>query len=1805
MKRGVTERILSLLMIFSLVLQQAVFAQGIGQLDLSRYTGAFSNPEPSSRPLLLRYFSYDSLTDNFQLLLDKGNLKKIEGRQFQEQGQELLKYFLVGVALPDDNFWVNLRPDSEEQIIDEELAKTELGKALLEADLQLKKDLAKFTSPQTAEGREYWNKLYKKAGEIFKSENITIPTLTRPWIVPGEVIIRESASSAYIYKAGLKVMLEQDHLKNSPDYKFSDPRLKELNEYSSQLIRDKIIPKLTKEVNSSSRYAALRQVFYSLILSRWFKARFAGKPGLYPRLINSGNLSGLTSKEAWSKTAYFKEYQKSFSGGEYNLKEQVNTESGPTIRTYFSGGVSVKSADLNIPVRLDPASPVGTFRGSSPVVNAALRNGMVAGSGSAADGELEITGASSPIQIRNELTVPEGQPKGFFTNDYHSYNIAELLAGPVEQIPDVVVNAVRRRLGRDIAEGRILSAVVLDSGATEIDIHVTHRYGELNSAVQRLILEAMKEGVLKAKELGHLRQDIDVVSMSLADLAKALRLKYQPHSITERAAEPVVIAKISGAGIGAANIKLYHEFFVPGATPLQKLGFVPVVGEKDKNVVRGFRAVVRRVEDVLKGNFDGPVWEFEKSAATSIKGKFYPSKDESLELLAFASQPNDFLITAIYPVEGSLLAAKEPVVSVVYQPVYAEDGNLRTMNPTFICKSQSGADAVAGVAGMFYDVNFVPGGPNGERYVATRPATLKEARKAPKPGTAHVVVYGWQSKGDGVIPVEKDGVIDHVAINPPALNPERKLADWLASIMTTHQYDQPYLTPFAAQEQVEPIRKEQSYLFSRAPKEADIDPIMNEVEAQVASGEFLSVTDDKADMGGKLGHNFTPEYMLAIDRATAMEAVENGLLNDGNIIGFTDKMRLRKGTTVSIGDDSHILMLGDKSRNSAESHQLSFLAFTRGYYAAVVNGEKPYGLAQDYQGKEAKAAKANPVFYSHFTPRFFEILREVMPLDYMGMVDKMEEGWKKWQETSETVKLPDPFSGNVSQQGIGSARYLVNIAGGEREFGILAGDKMGPAALNRPIREGVYAALAAGEFANGLVFEIWDAKAFDEHGNIPVNEIPEGYADIADAVSELKDDAGNNDTAAQDLVKGYYKDGILRGDLSAADKEKLAALIKKSGFVPTKRIFLDAQEDKAAIYLYLADSDRFNIKQVWSKRASGWDIDNPQYYLLKPVLGSSVTKLGILAGGEYIGKDDPVMVGNMNLMKHIFDFLRTEPLIIQGDMNGSHWLAAIPTASKYAVANKESHPILVGQIYTLSENGQTLASIDDVFGKKDYAPVRNKMFKFNFEFKRAQLGGQIEPYGTNWRTVEASYPLAKLLRALQEPNSPFLVNNKPEAERQSRPIGMLSERVELFKVATAASSPIESSPSAASSPLSSSPIAKRTPLVGGNWKMAIGSKDEARNLLLQLAGQVIEQGAVETAIAPSDLHIPIVSETLGELVKEGKIARGSIKIAAQNMYAEEKGAFTGGTSAAQLKDLGVTHVILGHSELRRNPRQEPTGESNANVNRKVKTALANGLIPIVVVGESDAERTTAEQEYEVVLQMLLQSLADISHEDAAKVVVAYEPVWAIGTGKTAYPGQAEKMHKLIRGTLSWMFGQKSADKIRILYGGSVTAEKAETFMAQPDIDGFLVGGASLKADSFSSIVQKVAAAGDSAGASASSPAEDPQKVGGIDFRVIPMLTQPMGNLSGLSFNLPKLSNLENINLGDEFNQLQKLLAVGILPSGDRLKEYVAACYQKGEFNQYLDGIVGLVKDTCKLEEEQVAQSANELKEALLILEAIS
>jgi len=353
------KKVLSLVLLFSMIFQQVGFAQIVADLRLPGLLNK-NIVVDRFRPVQMRYFSYDFKGKAINFTLDKGDIK---AENLRVEAKQLFKYFLTGLTLPNESFWVNLRPDSENNIIDPYLERTDIGKVFLEADIQLKKDTARFTSPENPKGRVYWDKLYKKANEIFGSQNVTIPTLTRPWIVPGDVIVGYTNNSVYVYKAGLKVMLEQDHLKNSEMYSFSDPRMKILNEYSSQLIRELIIPELTKEVNSAKRYSALRQVFSSLVLAQWFKAAFGNKETIYSRMINKKDLTKLISKQDFSKTAYFQEYKKSFSEGEYNIKEPVSGVYGQSIRSYFSGGIQVTPAGQQtlgmtvVPASVEPTGP--------------------------------------------------------------------------------------------------------------------------------------------------------------------------------------------------------------------------------------------------------------------------------------------------------------------------------------------------------------------------------------------------------------------------------------------------------------------------------------------------------------------------------------------------------------------------------------------------------------------------------------------------------------------------------------------------------------------------------------------------------------------------------------------------------------------------------------------------------------------------------------------------------------------------------------------------------------------------------------------------------------------------------------------------------------------------------------------------------------------------------------------------------------------------------------------------------------------------------------------------------------------------------------------------------------------------------------------------------------------------------------------------------------------------------------------------------------------------------------------------------
>jgi triosephosphate isomerase len=250
----------------------------------------------------------------------------------------------------------------------------------------------------------------------------------------------------------------------------------------------------------------------------------------------------------------------------------------------------------------------------------------------------------------------------------------------------------------------------------------------------------------------------------------------------------------------------------------------------------------------------------------------------------------------------------------------------------------------------------------------------------------------------------------------------------------------------------------------------------------------------------------------------------------------------------------------------------------------------------------------------------------------------------------------------------------------------------------------------------------------------------------------------------------------------------------------------------------------------------------------------------------------------------------------------------------------------------------------------------------------------------------------------------------------------------------------------------------RKKLIAGNWKMNKTSAD-AVSLARELVASVGSQPDVDVVICPPFTALEGVAKAI-----DGSL----IKLGAQNMHFEASGAFTGEVSAPMLRAIFTTHVILGHSE-----RRTLFGETDELVNKKVLAAFKNQLRPILCVGESLAERE-AGATLKVVQTQTERSLEGVSKEQAATLVVAYEPVWAIGTGKVATTEQAQEVHAFIRGLLTKHYGEAVAQKIRILYGGSMKPANAPELLAQKDIDGGLIGGASLEARSFTELVKAAA-----------------------------------------------------------------------------------------------------------------------------------
>ena len=249
----------------------------------------------------------------------------------------------------------------------------------------------------------------------------------------------------------------------------------------------------------------------------------------------------------------------------------------------------------------------------------------------------------------------------------------------------------------------------------------------------------------------------------------------------------------------------------------------------------------------------------------------------------------------------------------------------------------------------------------------------------------------------------------------------------------------------------------------------------------------------------------------------------------------------------------------------------------------------------------------------------------------------------------------------------------------------------------------------------------------------------------------------------------------------------------------------------------------------------------------------------------------------------------------------------------------------------------------------------------------------------------------------------------------------------------------------------------RKPFVAGNWKMNTDKHSSA-----ELASGIAEKSrdaagnGVDVAVFPPFVYLQNVVSAL---------SNSSIAVGAQDVYFEHKGAFTGEISPEMIKDTGCSYVLCGHSE-----RRHVIGETDELISKKVQAALSNGLLPVLCVGELIEERK-AEKTEEVVERQIRKGFDGLSAEKASALTVAYEPVWAIGTGLTASPDQAQQVHSFIRNSIADIYDQKLADEIRIQYGGSVKPDNAKELLSQPDVDGALVGGASLKVDDFVAIIE--------------------------------------------------------------------------------------------------------------------------------------
>jgi len=852
-----------------------------------------------------------------------------------------------------------------------------------------------------------------------------------------------------------------------------------------------------------------------------------------------------------------------------------------------------------------------------------------------------------------------------------SLEVDSLLGRPAK-LPTEVIEAAKAVFGEAEKKGQVRGFRVHSCGP-DLLFHASTVGGASAPNLLTLFRHASLAALEEAKRRGILSPDgSNLLTAGEDDYWRGLSLRVLFYPYTERGAEAILVAKLVDGGPGGFNRMLFNLFFHLDKGSHQRLDSTRFV------------VVVEHLPSLSQAAAqERRVFVFGDRPEEEVLTLLYPFSPSPLvvsadnigdvpELLSLIANPAEWAVSAVYAVRGRFVRDGDHWQPTRHEPVAAVSihgwrHNGAGDRPVCVVRLQSGLPAVGEAHASFGgEPQITIGGPSGSYHLAVMPVTLADAIPvATSDGLCRLIAYSYQSYDQGRIPPPHD-VVDLFAQDSVETRWLQSRAVELARCMAAHGEFQPYVVAEEAERRARAQARELEVYFQPIPSTegGDVDPIVRRCCERSGA---RTLTDIKADAGGKLGHTSPPTLFLAVANACLAEARENNLLLDG--------------CAFAVGDDLHLLMTHDRGVDANDIHLFAFRTFWRAVWVTQVVGYKPYGLAQDLKIGPATKGKAVEEL-AQPTSRFLDLLGRLLPQPELGKLDALREAWERWQRGHSAATVAKPFAGNVTGQGPGFAELPT---AGLTDFALVAADKAGPAAFNLPLFRAAEMAIREPDFraryGSSIAFEIFDVHAH-------------------------------------------------------------------------RRVFLDITRHGSAIERLLGATNLFNVKRLWALPEPVADVGQVQNALSQMLLAASTEKLAIIAGGEYVGKDDPVLIGVRPLVEYIFSLMRDGFYLTQGDERGSHYMMLVPKPLHEAVATVRSRGLEVGLRLSLGPGAEI--QFEDVFAGPEFTEARQRVQELNFRLWSAQ-GSEFTPIGVGAHDVEPAYPLMKVLSRITAPDSPYAI----------------------------------------------------------------------------------------------------------------------------------------------------------------------------------------------------------------------------------------------------------------------------------------------------------------------------------------------------------------------------------------------------------------------------------------------------------------